>query len=74
MADNLLLDRLDKFASYGFSQTEIRQVSRLVAEALAATARMQRGIEEEERCFKQFGVWLHFGRLADFFVARSLDG
>ncbi|BGP21642.1 hypothetical protein JCM10295v2_000517 [Rhodotorula toruloides] len=50
----------DKFATYDFSRTEILQVSRLAREAIAATARMQREVEEEERCFKQFSVWLRF--------------
>ncbi|PRQ72613.1 Anaphase-promoting complex, cyclosome, subunit 4-domain containing protein [Rhodotorula toruloides] len=50
----------DKSASYGFSKVEVRQVSHLAREAIAATARMQREVEEEERCFKQFGAWLHF--------------
>ncbi|CDR39216.1 RHTO0S04e02916g1_1 [Rhodotorula toruloides] len=50
----------DKFAPYSFSQVEVRQVICLACKAIAAMARMQREVEEEERCFKQFGAWLHF--------------
>lgn len=59
--DASLSYRPDKFAPYSFSQVEVRQVICLACKAIAAMARMQREVEEEERCFKQFGAWLHFG-------------
>ncbi|BGP44776.1 hypothetical protein JCM10450v2_000590 [Rhodotorula kratochvilovae] len=50
----------DKFASYAFAREDVLRATELAKEAIRVSARLQREVEEEERCFKQFSVWLRY--------------
>lgn len=53
--------RPEKFGTYTFERDEVLRATELAKEAVRASAFLQREVEEEERCFKQFSVWLHYG-------------
>ncbi|GAA5958492.1 hypothetical protein JCM3765_007894 [Sporobolomyces pararoseus] len=50
----------DKFSTYGFSRQTILKAIEVAKEAIKSTLRLQGVVEEEERCFKAFSVWLHY--------------
>ncbi|BGP36700.1 hypothetical protein JCM10449v2_000601 [Rhodotorula kratochvilovae] len=50
----------DKFAPYAFAREDVLRATELAKEAIRVSARLQREVEEEERCFKQFSVWLRY--------------
>ncbi|GAA5834295.1 hypothetical protein JCM9279_004274 [Rhodotorula babjevae] len=50
----------EKFDTYTFERDEVLRATELAKEAVRASAFFQREVEEEERCFKQFSVWLHY--------------
>jgi len=39
----------------------VLRATELAKQAIRASAHFQREVEEEERCFKQLSVWLHYG-------------
>ncbi|GAA5926463.1 hypothetical protein JCM3775_001025 [Rhodotorula graminis] len=50
----------EKFGTYSFERDEVLRATESAREAVRASAFFQREVEEEERCFKQFSVWLHY--------------
>ncbi|GAA5914814.1 hypothetical protein JCM8208_005711 [Rhodotorula glutinis] len=50
----------EKFGTYSFECDEVLRATELAKEAVRASAFFQREVEEEERCFKHFSVWLHY--------------
>ncbi|GAA6047339.1 hypothetical protein JCM3770_001895 [Rhodotorula araucariae] len=50
----------DKFAPYAFAREDVLRATELAKEAIRVSARLQREVEEEERCFKQFSIWLRY--------------
>ena len=57
----LFFDRPEKFAMYGFNRQMILTAIEVAKEVIKSTFKLQSVIEEEERCFKAFSVWLHYG-------------
>lgn len=53
--------RPDKFGTYGFERKKVLKAIEVIKEAIKLTVRLQAVVEEEERCFKAFSVWLHYG-------------
>ncbi|GAA5908343.1 uncharacterized protein JCM6883_004356 [Sporobolomyces salmoneus] len=50
----------DKFATYSFNRKDVLKAIEVAKEAIKQTIRLQGVVEEEERCFKAFSVWLHY--------------
>lgn len=56
-----LLRRPEKFGEYGFDRAVLARAVEAAKQAIRSAVRLQRQVEEEERCFKHFGAWLHYG-------------
>ncbi|GAA5923221.1 uncharacterized protein JCM15063_003574 [Sporobolomyces koalae] len=49
-----------KFDMYRFDRKTILKAIEVAKEVIKATVRLQPVVEEEERCFKAFSIWLHY--------------
>ncbi|GAA5876329.1 hypothetical protein JCM3774_003724 [Rhodotorula dairenensis] len=50
----------EKFGEYGFNRAILSQAVEAAKQGVRSAVRLQREVEEEERCFKHFGAWLHY--------------
>lgn len=46
---------------YGFNRKTILTAIEVAKEAIKSTFRLQSVVEEEEKCFRAFSIWLHYG-------------
>lgn len=63
--------RPQRFGEYEFYREEVHIAVTAASEGIRAMARLQREAEEEERCFKHFRAWLHYGELP--FAAANVE-
>ncbi|GAA5980627.1 hypothetical protein JCM10908_001714 [Rhodotorula pacifica] len=50
----------EKFGEYAFDRNALSRAMEAAKQAIRSAVRLQREVEEEERCFKHFGAWLHY--------------